>query len=130
MICLLPWLQLNPRLGSSSSSSSSIDRWLVPPNLRNDKETLVKKVSKLRPYQLSLPYLKNNYVYLSFLIVYISINLGLFISRAIEYKGKGGLTIVARACGEYYLREDYAVADQINVMKMKQFLPWGRCKLS
>ena len=54
------------------------------------------------PYQMSLPYLKNNYVYLSFLLAYIAINLGLFISRGVEYynQDSNGLTIAARACGE------------------------------
>lgn len=92
--------QLEKHDGLLENLSISIDRWLVPPNLRNDKVTVLKKVSKLRPYQISLPYLKNNYVYLIFLLIYIAINLGLFISRAIEFRDKGGLTIVARACGQ------------------------------
>nr|WOX60328.1 NADPH oxidase [Eriocheir sinensis] len=91
--------QLEKHDGLIENLSISIDRWLVPPNLGKEKGPVVKKM-RLTPYQMSLPYLKNNYVYLSFLLAYIAINLGLFISRAIEYKDHNGLTILARACGQ------------------------------
>ncbi|KAG7170629.1 NADPH oxidase 5-like 1, partial [Homarus americanus] len=92
--------QLEKHDGLLENLSISIDRWLVPPNLRNDKDTFLQKVSKLRPYQMSLPYLKNNYVYLIFLLIYIAINVGLFISRVVDYWNSNGLTIVARGCGQ------------------------------
>ncbi|KAK8386529.1 hypothetical protein O3P69_010870 [Scylla paramamosain] len=94
--------QLEKHDGLIENLSISIDRWLVPPNLRKEEDTLWKKVKNLIPYQMTLPYLKNNYVYLSFLLAYIAINLGLFISRGMEhyYAGSNGLTIAARACGQ------------------------------
>lgn len=94
--------QLEKHDGLIENLSISIDRWLVPPNLRKEEDTLWKKVTKLVPYQMSLPYLKNNYVYLSFLLAYIAINVGLFFSRGMEhyYLGSNGLTIAARACGQ------------------------------
>ncbi|XP_053652092.1 NADPH oxidase 5 isoform X1 [Cherax quadricarinatus] len=92
--------QLEKHDGLLENLSISIDRWLVPPDLGTKRETFLEKVSKLRPYQMSLPYVKNNYVYIIFLLLYIGVNLGLFISRAIEYKAHNGLTIVARACGQ------------------------------
>nr|XP_027207906.1 NADPH oxidase 5-like [Penaeus vannamei] len=91
--------QLEKHDGLLENLSISIDRWLVPPNIRTEKESIWKRVAKIRPYQLTLPYLKNNYVYLIFLLVYIAINLGLFISRAIEYRESNWYTIFARACG-------------------------------
>lgn len=92
--------QLEKHDGLLENLSISIDRWLVPPNIRTEKESIWKRVAKIRPYQLTLPYLKNNYVYLIFLLVYIAINLGLFISRAIEYRESNWYTIFARACGQ------------------------------
>lgn len=64
------------------------------------QETIKKPqiIDKL-PHQLTAPYLKNNYVFLSFLIGYIAVNLGLFISRAIQYRAENGYVILARACG-------------------------------
>lgn len=78
---------------------TSIDRWLVPPQ-PEENHTLLTRLQKLKPYQLSLPYIKNNYVYLAFLLLYCCVNLGLFISRAIEYSASNGFTIIARACGQ------------------------------
>ncbi|KAK4303693.1 hypothetical protein Pmani_024320 [Petrolisthes manimaculis] len=95
--------QLEKHDGLLENLSISIDRWLVPPNIGKKAKTNTKlktKVTNLRPYQMSLPYLKNNYVYLSFLIAYLAINLGLFVSRAWEYRESNGYTIVARACGQ------------------------------
>jgi hypothetical protein len=54
----------------------------------------------MRPYQLTRPYMKNNYVYLSFLAMFIAVNLGLLISRGIQFRKSNGYVIVARMCGE------------------------------
>lgn len=56
----------------------------------------------MRPYQLSKPYIKNNYVYLIFLGVFFLVNVGLFVSRAIQYRNSNGYVILARACGNLF----------------------------
>lgn len=58
------------------------------------------KLSALKPYQLSLPYLKNNYVYLSFLAMFLLVNLTLFVSRSYQYRNSSAYVIIARACGQ------------------------------
>jgi hypothetical protein len=78
----------------------SIDRWLVPPKPKPPPRSLLGKLSTLCPYQLSRPYMKNNYVYLIFLTAFMLINIGLFVSRSIEYHSSNGFIIVARACGK------------------------------
>lgn len=78
----------------------SIDRWLVPPKPKPPPRSLLGRLFALRPYQLSRPYVKNNYVYLIFLTFFMLINIGLFVSRSIEYCDKNGYVIVARACGK------------------------------
>lgn len=55
---------------------------------------------KYKPYQLTKPYVKNNYVYLIFLGAFIFVNFALFVSRAVAYKDYNTYTILARACGE------------------------------
>lgn len=84
----------------------SIDRWLVPLPQENIKNT--KKGTKLTkqylikslPYQLTAPYIKNNYVFITFIAIFTIINAGLFISRAIQYRKSNGFVIMARACGK------------------------------
>ena len=44
--------------------------------------------------------MKNNYVYLIFLTFFMLVNIGLFVSRSIEYRSHNGFVIVARACGK------------------------------
>lgn len=78
----------------------SIDRWLVPPKPKPTPRSLLGKLSALCPYQLSRPYVKNNYVYLIFLTFFMLINIGLFVSRSIEYQSEHNFVIVARACGK------------------------------
>lgn len=78
----------------------SIDRWLVPPKPKPPPRSLLGKLYALCPYQLSRPYVKNNYVYLIFLTFFMLINIGLFVSRSIEYRSHDGFVIVARACGK------------------------------
>lgn len=78
----------------------SIDRWLVPVPIGPPKT--LSLLDRL-PHQFTAPYIKNNYVFLSFLAVYIAINVGLFVSRAIQYSDRNGLVMLARACGGLYL---------------------------
>lgn len=79
----------------------SIDRWLVPPKPKPPPASTVGKLSAYRPYQLSIPYMKNNYVYLVFLAAFLAVNLALFISRSIQYKNSNVFVIIARACGKF-----------------------------
>lgn len=53
------------------------------------------------PHQLTAPYLKNNYVFLTFLTAFVAVNVGLFVSRAIQYRESNIYVIFARACGMY-----------------------------
>ncbi|RVE40785.1 hypothetical protein evm_014565, partial [Chilo suppressalis] len=78
-----------------------IESWLVPPPVAaSSSKTLLQRLSKLKPYQLSLPYFKNNYVFLSYLAAFFLVNIGLFVSRAYEYRHSNGFVILARACGQ------------------------------
>lgn len=72
----------------------------MPPKPKCKPVSLFGKLYSLRPYQLTLPYIKNNYVYLSFLCLYLLINLVLFVSRAIQYCRYNYYVIIARACGK------------------------------
>lgn len=76
----------------------SIDRWLVPLPIEPPKRVATQ--SRM-PHQFTAPYLKNNYVFLTFLSVFLLINAGLFISRAIQYRNSNIYVIFARACGMY-----------------------------
>ncbi|KAL4709502.1 hypothetical protein ACJJTC_007233 [Scirpophaga incertulas] len=91
--------QLLKHDGLRENLSISIDRWLVPPKPQ-PRPSFVQRLRKLKPYQLSLPYFKNNYVLVSYLVVFFLLNLGLFVSRAIEYRRSNGFVIFARACGQ------------------------------
>jgi hypothetical protein len=88
--------QLMKHDGLLENLSISIDRWLVPaPKINNG---YAKK--KPLPHQLSVPYIKNNYVYVMFLALFIIVNLALFVSRAIQYRKSNYFVIFARACGK------------------------------
>ncbi|XP_055539502.1 uncharacterized protein LOC129726613 [Wyeomyia smithii] len=90
--------QLEKHGGLLENLSISIDRWLVP--LPQEDTTRKKHGKKPLPHQLTAPYIKNNYVYLAFLAIFTLINVGLFISRAIQYRKSNGFVILARACGQ------------------------------
>jgi hypothetical protein len=62
-------------------------------------------------------YIKNNVPFVIFVLAYAIVNLGLFISRAIQYKDSNMFYILARSCGIithlfYYL----LIIDTINNM--------------
>lgn len=78
----------------------SIDRWLVPPKPKQPPASVYGKFAAFRPYQLTLPYMRNNYVYLIFLAVYVLVNAMLFGTRVYQYRNANVYTILARACGE------------------------------
>ncbi|XP_044737262.1 NADPH oxidase 5-like [Chrysoperla carnea] len=92
--------QLEKHGGLLENLSISIDRWLVPPKPKPPPASFLGKILALRPYQLSTPYMKNNYIYLIFLALFLIVNIALFVSRAIQYKNSNGYVIVARACGQ------------------------------
>ncbi|KAL1130042.1 hypothetical protein AAG570_012985 [Ranatra chinensis] len=92
--------QLEKHDGLLQNLSISIDRWLVPPKPKTHHTSLLRKIVALKPYQLSLPYIRNNYVYLIFAVAFFLVNLGLFVSRAIQYRHSNYYVIFARACGQ------------------------------
>nr|QOE76458.1 NADPH oxidase 5 [Nilaparvata lugens] len=92
--------QLEKHGGLLENLSISIDRWLVPPKPNQKPTSILRKLSEMKPYQLSRPYMKNNYVYLIFLALFLAVNIGLFVSRAIEYRNSNFYVIFARACGQ------------------------------
>lgn len=51
------------------------------------------------PHQFTAMYMKNNYVFLTFLSLFVAVNVGLFVSRAIQYRSDNVYVIFARACG-------------------------------
>ncbi|XP_026813046.1 NADPH oxidase 5 [Rhopalosiphum maidis] len=92
--------QLQKHNGLLENLSISIDRWLVPPKPKQPPASVWGKITALRPYQLTLPYMRNNYVYLIFLAVYVFVNVLLFGTRIYQYRNSNIYTILARACGQ------------------------------
>ncbi|XP_054736668.1 uncharacterized protein LOC129243576 isoform X1 [Anastrepha obliqua] len=93
--------QISKHGGLLENLSITIDRWLVPMTQETPKPK--SKCPHWRgglPHQLTLAYMKNNQAYVSYLFIYIAINMCLFISRAIQYRASNGFVIVARACGQ------------------------------
>ncbi|CAK9832938.1 NADPH oxidase 5 [Anthophora retusa] len=92
--------QLEKHEGLLENLSISIDRWLVPPKPEIKHKSRLGFLTSLRPYQLTKPYMKNNYVYIVFTSIFISTSLALFLSRLYEYRASNGYVMVARACGQ------------------------------
>ncbi|CAH1394266.1 unnamed protein product, partial [Nezara viridula] len=92
--------QLEKHGGLLENLSISIDRWLVPPKPKAAQTSTLARLSSLRPYQLSLPYIKNNYVFIIFAMFIFCINLVLIIQRIIQYSAANFFVISARACGQ------------------------------
>ncbi|KAK2589308.1 hypothetical protein KPH14_007859 [Odynerus spinipes] len=92
--------QLEKHEGLLENLSISIDRWLVPPKPECKKKTFLGFLSSLKPYQLTKPYIKNNYVYLTFITFFIVVNVALFVTRIVQYWHTNGYMILARACGQ------------------------------
>ncbi|KAI8423439.1 hypothetical protein MSG28_012572 [Choristoneura fumiferana] len=91
--------QLDRHGGLLHNLSISIDRWLIPAPPPTHT-SLRHRLSALKPYQLSLPYFRNNYVFLLFTAAFFIINIGLFVARCVEYQGSHVFVIMARACGQ------------------------------
>lgn len=79
----------------------SIDRWLVPPKPELESKSFVKSLKSILPYQLTKPYLKNNYVYITFISIFVLINAALFFTRIYQYRKSNVCIAIARACGNY-----------------------------
>ncbi|XP_033347498.1 NADPH oxidase 5 [Bombus vosnesenskii] len=93
--------QLEKHEGLLENLSISIDRWLVPPKPETKRKSRLQFLTtSLRPYQLTKPYMKNNYVYIVFISIFVLINVALFLTRLYEYRTSNGYVMVARACGQ------------------------------
>ena len=57
-------------------------------------------MSDMVPYQFSMPYIRNNYVYLTFLFLFLAVNIGMFVGRIFQFIDFPVPYIIARACGE------------------------------
>ncbi|XP_034653678.1 NADPH oxidase 5 isoform X4 [Drosophila subobscura] len=90
--------QLHKHGGLLENLSITIDRWLVP--VTEDRPAVTGRLWNTIPHQLTLAYMKNNQVFVTYLFFYIAVNLCLFISRAIQYRASNGFVIIARACGQ------------------------------
>ncbi|CAH2057944.1 unnamed protein product, partial [Iphiclides podalirius] len=92
--------QLSKHGGLLENLSISIDRWLVPPPPDPQPTSLLQRLHRMKPYQLSWPYFKNNQVFLGYLGLFFLVNLGLFAARCVEYRNANGFVMFARACGQ------------------------------
>ncbi|KAG5675924.1 hypothetical protein PVAND_005781 [Polypedilum vanderplanki] len=88
--------QLTKHGGLLENLSISIDRWLVPATPENNKKIMRHTI----PHQLSTPYIKNNYVYLIFMCIFVAVNFFLFVTRAYQYRKSNIFVVFARACGQ------------------------------
>ena len=71
----------------------SLDRFLLP-----STENKTKPPTSFKSFG---SYVKNNVPFVIFILAYAIVNLGLFISRAIQYKDSNIFYILARACGMF-----------------------------
>ncbi|XP_018375602.1 PREDICTED: NADPH oxidase 5 [Trachymyrmex cornetzi] len=92
--------QLEKHEGLLENLSISIDRWLVPPQPKLKKKSILDTFLSLRPYQLTKPYMKNNYVFIAFISMFMVINVTLFVSRLYKYRNHNAYIMFARACGQ------------------------------
>lgn len=75
---------------------------MVPPKPEQSDRSIQAVLRSLTPYQLTKPYMKNNYVYIVFLSLFVLTNVALFVSRLYEYRNAGGYVMMARACGRKF----------------------------
>jgi len=99
--------QLTKHDGLLQNLSISIDRWLVPPKPKRASSDCGRILSKKMPHQMSVPYVRNNFQFLTFSLTFILVNVGLFVSRSVDYwhfKNADGsrnwCILLARACGQ------------------------------
>eukprot|EP00095_Tigriopus_kingsejongensis_P006523 maker-scaffold172_size289735-snap-gene-1.32 protein:Tk06523 transcript:maker-scaffold172_size289735-snap-gene-1.32-mRNA-1 annotation:"nadph oxidase" len=77
--------QLTKHDGLLQNLTISIDRWLVPPKPKKAGSRW-RTITSQVPHQFSIPYLRNNFQFLSFSFILLVINLGLFFGRLSEFK--------------------------------------------
>ncbi|CAG0897512.1 unnamed protein product [Darwinula stevensoni] len=85
--------------GLLENLSIAIDRWLVPPQPAEPR-SLRKGLSRLKPRAFSFSYLKNNYIFVIWLLLFWAVNLALIVARIFSYWESHFLVIIARACGQ------------------------------
>ncbi|XP_037826147.1 uncharacterized protein LOC119614118 isoform X2 [Lucilia sericata] len=94
--------QLHKHGGLLENLSITIDRWLVPmaqeTPASNTRGSFWQRIPI--PHQLTPAYMKNNHVFVTYLFIYIAVNVCLFVSRAIQYRASNIFVIFARACGQ------------------------------
>lgn len=73
---------------------------MVPPKPEPRRVSHLRRMLAFKPYQMTKPYIKNNYVYLTFLLAFVLVNLLLFLSRMYQYRHSNGYVMFARACGK------------------------------
>lgn len=98
--------QLTKHDGLLQNLSISIDRWLVPPKPKKPNTLWEAAMAKI-PHQFSVPYMRNNMEFIGFTILFILLNVGLFVARCYEYRNfknydytRNWWIIMARACGQ------------------------------
>lgn len=127
--------QLEKHGGLLENLTISIDRWLVPPpppccessRRLGRVSSLVSRIAKATPYQLTRPYWRNNYIYLIFLAGFLLVNFILFVTRAHQYAtmpGTGPYLILARACGQCLNFDCMFVL----VLMLRQSITWLRAR--
>ncbi|KAL0099174.1 hypothetical protein PUN28_020033 [Cardiocondyla obscurior] len=92
--------QLEKHEGLLENLSISIDRWLVPPQPKPKPKSVLGTLSSLLPYQLTKPYIKNNFVFITFMSMFVLIHVALFATRLYEYRHSNGYIMIARASGQ------------------------------
>ncbi|EFX75389.1 hypothetical protein DAPPUDRAFT_323294 [Daphnia pulex] len=84
--------QMSKHPGLLENLSISLDRFLLPsPEKKTQRQPIFKPM---------VSYVKNNVPFVIFVLAYAIVNLGLFISRAIQYKDSNMFYILARSCGQ------------------------------
>lgn len=84
--------QMTKHPGLLENLCISLDRLLLPS---------AAKTTKIRPtFKTFFSYVKNNVPFVVFIIAYAIVNIGLFVSRIIQYKDTNIFYILARACGQ------------------------------
>ncbi|CAL8089261.1 unnamed protein product [Orchesella dallaii] len=77
--------QLKKHPGLLENMSIMLDQWLVPPEQPKQGTTFVQWIKDMKPHHLSIKYIKNNYVYLIWRLIFIIVNIVLFCSRCVKF---------------------------------------------
>ncbi|ODM93630.1 NADPH oxidase 5 [Orchesella cincta] len=80
--------QLKKHPGLLENMSIMLDQWLVPPEKPKQSTSIVPLIKDMKPHQLSIKYIKNNYVYLIWRLLFIIVNIALFSSRCVDFHEK------------------------------------------